>query len=234
MINKQNGFTLIELLISVSLLSTLLFTGTYAYQLFSERWEKGYSQFDNAVQSNKNINLLYNLLRGVHPYIVKPPNGDNTKAAFLFVGYQDSLLATSRNGLFDSTYPEIFKLQVIEDSSGLFQLIYQSVSSHKFVLLNTEQTIDFSHRNILLKDFNKIRFSYLGWESIIQKTLALESTENIQPVWRTEYSGVNSQMLPVKMVVTIEKSGNEMSFIVDFDQKSMRFLSLNLESENES
>ena len=83
--SKNSGFTLIELLIAVSILSALLFTGTYVYQMLAVRWDKELGQFDNSAQTAKHFSLLNDLLRGVHPFIILDEHLDYKKPTFFFI-----------------------------------------------------------------------------------------------------------------------------------------------------
>jgi prepilin-type N-terminal cleavage/methylation domain-containing protein len=55
LINKAKGFTLIELMISMTILSLLLFTGSYTYSLMSQRWNKELGEFSHSAKQAKHL-----------------------------------------------------------------------------------------------------------------------------------------------------------------------------------
>ncbi len=223
MINKPSGFTLIELLIAVSILSALLFTGTYSYQMLAGRWQKDLGQFEQSAKAVKHFNLINDILLGVQPYVVMDKKLSYTKPAFFFIGFEQSLLAITGAGLFSKNYPEIFKLTALEKENGRFDLIYQAISSENILLLTTQQSIEFEHRIVLLEDLDEVSFNYLGWDSYMEYA---EIAENLKPAtWRDKFSGIDNQLLPIQMAVVIKKGDKKMMFSADFNRKTLRYLS---------
>lgn len=222
MINKQSGFTLIELLIAVSILSALLFTGTYSYQMLAGRWQKELGQFSQSTKSVKHINLLNTVLSGVQPYVLENKQFNFSKPAFFFIGFEQSLLSITRSGLFSKGYPEIFRLSALEKENGRFDLIYQAVSSEKLLLLSVQQNIDFQYSIKLLEDVDKINFNYLGWNSYME--LAEAATTLKPATWRKNFSGIDNQLLPLEMSIALKKNDRELDFSVSFDRKTLRYL----------
>ncbi|WDE00521.1 hypothetical protein SG35_007765 [Thalassomonas actiniarum] len=213
---------MVELLIAVAILSALLFTGSFAYQMLANRWGKELGEFNTSVQSTKSLTLLDDLLRGVQPFIVIEKNPGFDKPAFFFIGHNNSLLSISRSGIFSSGYPEIFRLTVQVQDNGLHELIYQSVSSQGLLLLTAQQEIVFEHQITLLKDFDEITFSYSGWDGFMEYA---ERAKSLKPAsWREKFSGIDNQLLPEKMRVYAKKGGKVADFNVGFDQRSLRYL----------
>ncbi len=222
-IRIENGaFTLIELLIAVSILSALLFTGTYSYQILFERWDKQLGSFESTANTAKSFNLIMTVLKGVQPFIVMDEQHNVKKPTFFFIGNTTRILSISSSGLFSAKYPEVFRLATEEKENGLFDLVYQSKSSQNVLLLTAQQEIKFEHQIVLLKDISDIKFRYLGWDGFMQKSNALES--GLNPSWRPNFSGIDNQLLPIKMEVTIRQNEKLISFFVEFDQDSLRYL----------
>lgn len=222
MINKQAGFTLIELLIAVSILSALLFTGTYSYQMLANRWEKELGQFNQSTKTLKHLNLLNDLISGVQPYVLENKQLNFSTPAFFFIGFEQSLLSVTRSGLFSKDYPEIFRVSTLEKENGRFDLIYQAISSEKLLLLSSQQVIDFEYKITLLEDVQYVSFNYFGWDSYMELA---DVTNTLKPAtWRSVFSGIDNQLLPVKMSIVIKSDNKELAFTVNFDQKTLRYL----------
>lgn len=223
MTNRNSGFTLIELLIAVAILSALLFTGTYAYQLMAARWDKDLGHFNRTTAVTKNINLLHDLLRGVQPFIVVENKPSTNTPAFFFIGFEDSLLSVSRSGLFSQNYPEIFRLTTVRKESGLYDLVYQSASTKQVLLLSPLQNIQFAQTITLFENVQEVNFSYFGWEDYMEYA---NSSETLTPAsWRNKYSGIDQQLLPLQMKVELKIDDKYTSFNVNFDRRTLRYLS---------
>lgn len=217
---RQKGFTLIELMIAISILSLLLFTGSYSYSLMSERWNKELGQFSTSAHVAKNLNLLQRLLTGVSPFVVVD---DKRKPSFFFIGASDSLLAVSNIGLFSNHYPEIFRLTTVEKENGLVDLIYQSESTKNILLTGTDQSIEFTKKIILFTDLDSVVFNYFGWDNIFVKNSRAES--GIIQRWYNNYSGIDKQLMPELFTLILVKGGKRLSFPIVLEADSEHWLS---------
>jgi prepilin-type N-terminal cleavage/methylation domain-containing protein len=217
--SKDKGFTLIELMIAITILSLLLFTGSYSYSLMSERWNKELGQFSSSAKTSKNLALLQRLLEGVQPYVVV----DSKKTpSFFYIGDKTSLLAVSRAGLFSGQYPEIFRLSTITKENGNVDLLYQSASTEEILLTGTTQNITFSREMILFNDLDQVIFSYYGWPHLYQKN-AVDKKGKV-PLWSERYSGIDNQLMPEKYAIRLIKAGKALSFPIQLETKSERWL----------
>ncbi len=217
---KHNGFTLIELMIAISILSMLLFTGSYSYSLMSERWNKELGQFSSSAETAKHLALTQSLLEGVQPYVVV----DSKKTPSLFfIGKSTSLLAVSRAGLFSGGYPEIFRLTANKNAAGKVDLIYQSSSTENILLTGTDQNIDFSKTLVLFTDLDEITFNYFGWSHLYDKN-SLEKL-NKAALWSTDFSGIDRQLMPERYSITLVKSGSAITIPVQLESTPERWLS---------
>jgi prepilin-type N-terminal cleavage/methylation domain-containing protein len=218
--SQQKGFTLIELLIAITILSLLLLTASFSYGLMSTRWNKELGQFSESARVAKHLELTQKLLEGIQSFIVV----DETKQPFFFfIGHQDSLLAVSQAGFFSGDYPEIFRLTVVEKSTGLFDLVYQSASSEDVLLLGTEQEIDFSHSLVLFTDVEQVSFRYYGWQHMHQKTN--DEGQDYKASWTNNYSGINSQYMPSKLTLNIVNKGQNLVIPVELQTDVEKWLS---------
>ena len=226
----QRGFTLIELMISISILSLLLFTGSYAYSMLSERWNKELGQFSKVFQEAKNLELLQRSLEGTHPFVLI----DNDKhASLLFIGGSDSVLAASRYTLHQEHGMEIFRLSSIMKDNGLIDLVYQSVSANDIFLTHPTQEIIFSNKFVLLSNLQSIDFSYYGFShldkiAVISKICIhysiSSSSSSASPQWYSSYSGLDSKLMPEKVKVSIRRADSSIiTFYVYLQQRSERW-----------
>ena len=212
---SNKGFTLIELMIAISILSLLLFTGSYSYSLMSTRWNKELGNFAQIAKQAKNQQLLQNLLTGIQTFII---TDKNQRPAFFFIGDKTSLLAVSRSGLYSDKYPEIFRLTATEKENGLFNLVYQSSSTENVLLLATEQEINFTQQLTLFSNLTSVSFAYLGWSHFNEKTA---NGEIIKPAsWFERFSGIDNQLMPTKMLVTLTIDDSAFTLPVELDKES--------------
>jgi len=223
---RQKGFTLIELMIAISILSLLLFTGSYSYSLMSQRWNKELGQFSNSAKITKNLDLLQRLLTGVSPFVVVD---NKRKPSFFFIGASNSLLAVSNTGLFSNNYPEIFRLTALEKENGLVDLIYQSESTENVLLTGTDQSIDFTKKVVLFSDLDSVSFRYFGWKNIFAKNSRSET--GVKKEWQNNYSGIDKQLMPNLFTLILIKNGKNLSFPVVLEEGSEHWLSPYFDSE---
>lgn len=226
---KNNlGFTLIELMIAISILSMLMFTGAYSYSLMSERWNKELGQYNQTLKLTKNTELFQRLLEGIQPFVIID---SERKPSFFFIGHHDSLMSVSRRGLNSKPFLEVFRLTAIETDPGKFDLIYQSTSTENLMLNKLDQEIIFTKSIKLYENVDKVSFEYFGWKSIIDKSNSAES--GAQKQWYQQYSGINSKLLPEVFIVKVIISGKALSFPVELDADSGKWLSSYMESSYE-
>ena len=220
----HHGFTLIELMISISILTMLLFTGTYSYSLMSERWNKELGQFSSSAHTARNLENFQRLLEGVHSFVVVD---DNKKPSFFFIGGQDSLLTVSRNGFFSNDFPEIFRLTTVSKDNGLVDLVYQSTSTENILLTGTDQEINFTNELLLFSDLEQVQFQYFGWQSLQYKRNDAELV--ITQQWFSDYSGIDKQLMPQQILVTLTKANKKLSVPIHLEQRPEKWLGYYME-----
>jgi prepilin-type N-terminal cleavage/methylation domain-containing protein len=218
--SREKGFTLIELMISISILTLLLFTGSYTYSLMSERWNKELGQFSQSAQLAKNIEILQRALEGIHSFVVVDKKG---KPSLFFIGDSDSLLSISRSGFYSNGFPEIFRISTVKNEHGLFDLVYQAASSQHLLLTGTDQEIEFDHQITLFKDIEEATFTYYGWSSYAKKSFRAETAD--QANWSPRFSGIDNQIMPEKFQLTLKRLGKDLVIPIILEQNSERWLS---------
>lgn len=218
--SKYSGFTLIELMISISILSLLLFTGSYSYSLMSERWNKELGQFSSSAQTAKQLENLQRVLEGIQSFIVV----DNKQIpSFFFVGDNKSILAVSRAGLFSGEFPEVFRLTTIEKKNGKVDLVYQSSTTESLLLIGTEQNIEFEQKITILSGLDNISIDYLGWAHLHKKNAIQQS--QIDYGWSERFSGIDRQLMPEQIRVRIANEDRELYFYVYLESKPEKWMS---------
>ena len=217
MMRKQQGFTLIELLISVTLLSLLMFTGNYVYMQLASRWNKELGSFEQNASQTKSVYLLQNTLEGVEPYLIKNKKG---RPEMFFVGDDKSVLAITKRGLIDTQHPEIFRLTAVQNENGKYDLVYQAVSGSELLLISSEQNIEFTQKKTLLTNLDEITISYYGWKNLDQMAM---QAPGVDPVWQSTYSGLDQQLMPQKIKVTLVKNQQPLVFYSQLDTQPNRW-----------
>ncbi|CAH9052716.1 hypothetical protein PSECIP111951_00675 [Pseudoalteromonas holothuriae] len=220
--SSLRGFTLVELLIAISILSGLLFVGNYSYQILAGRWQQELGQFHNYQEFGRKLSLFNKTLAGIQPYVVRRVVNSNQQVGFLFEGNEQRLLSISKVGLIQQAYPEVFRLIVQEQDNGLFSLLYQAKSTQHFLLKYSDQNIDFQRSYILFQDLDEIKFNYLGWDNINQKS-ELKSVGRT-PTWRQSYSGLDSQQLPEEIAILMKQGTQELLYTIELDKSTLRYL----------
>jgi len=214
----SKGFTLVELLISLSILSMLMFTGSYVYSTISNRWDKELGEFNSHFSEARGLILLDKLINGVMPFVIR--SHSSGLPTMFFVGKADSLLAVSHSGIINTDYPEIFRLTVIKNKIDKFDLVYQAISSRKILLLETEQSINFEKSIILMKNLDAASFEYYGWPDFNTKV-----NSNFDPIamhlkWYSEYSGLENNLNPEVLKLKLEKAGKKVDIVASLNMNS--------------
>lgn len=212
------GFSLIELMIVITILSSLMFTGTYVYKMLMTRWDKELGEFNESFDIAKKIDLTSSLLKGIVPTVVL----DEKKPVFFFIGKSDSLFGITSAGIFSNGSNEIFKISAIKNDSGLYDLIYQSVSEDRFVLTNAQQTINFDRSILLFDNLERVEFSYFGWQHLFDKN---DDQIKHQQKWTGSYSGIQSQYMPLKLELSLTKNKHQLIFRANFDTEPEKWMS---------
>lgn len=220
--SNQQGFTLIELLIVTTILSLLMFTGSYSYSLFTNKWQNELGHFDQSNRSTMGFFRLQTLLTNISPHVILT---DDNQPAFFFIGASDSLLAITHDGLFAQNAPEVFRLSAIKTPEGKFKLLYQAKSLIDTTVLTESQSIEFTQQLILAEQLDNITFQYFGWSSFAEKNG--RSFDNLigEHQWYNRYSGIDQQLTPEVIQVQLTQDEKIITFTIHLDEKPERWLS---------
>ena len=123
-IKKQQGFSLIELMIATALLSMVMFSGYFAYSLYTDKWQKRTELFWQLNKNSLGLEAMSRVLEeAASVYIIK--NQDENYAV-MFNGTQQSLTLVSHSPIFTSGSALVsFSLQT--NKQGKSQLIYKEL-----------------------------------------------------------------------------------------------------------
>jgi prepilin-type N-terminal cleavage/methylation domain-containing protein len=212
-VRAVKGFSLVELLVSMVLLSILVMLSTYSYLQFSRYWDGRLGNFDQAFSRLRNGWLLDDVLRNVHPYVVK---NSETIPKFYFEGNLNGFVAVSVESLSEVDTVAVVRLSLIQNADLTFDLIYEEAPM-KFATLGqlTEQP-NFLPPVTLLSDLNNAQFNYYGAQKPKNDTEAIDSTEVNE--WTNAYNSAFTGYHPKKVSLRWVDDSGSVSWVVDLAQ----------------
>lgn len=230
----SRGFTLVELLIAVSILSMLMFTGTFVYSQLSARWDKEISQFDQHISALKGVHILKSQLESVLPSVIDTQGEAQTTPSYFFEGGPRSVLALAGERVFGHGGTEVFRLTAVRNEQGKFDLIYQASDMNGARLMRGDQVVDFEHQLVLLRNLDDVDFSYFGFKDFATQGRVNDELNPSAPQWFDTFSGLSSQTHPWRMRIRVRENGQPWSFHIDWDRKSVRYMANVLERLNDT
>lgn len=220
--NRQlnKGFTLIELMLATALLMMIMFSGYYAYSLYSQKWQKRVDIFWQSTEQAIALDALTKVITSAVPYAI---NGENKKSYLYFMGTQTSVSFVSSAALF-SDNPVVVDLTLVPGKQeGMFDLLYREANQN-FLLVNLEAQPAWSHEVLLLTDIQNFSFSYFGWETFEQALTQLDdenpSNEDTRK-WHFFHDIHKSRMMPEQMQVSFQNEKSETNFTLALTQNSI-------------
>jgi prepilin-type N-terminal cleavage/methylation domain-containing protein len=217
---KSSGFTLIELLIAISILSLLLFIGSFTYSMLAQRWEKELGEFTDSAKDLRSFDVLQRVLNGIVPLVIRDKD---QRPSFFFVGSSDSLLGITQAGIFSDNYPEIFRITALEKANGSYDLVYQSISVENIILTKAEQSINFNKQITLLSELSSVHFNYYGWNSIQDKNDSNQNGKKAE--WTKRFSGIDTQLMPERIILSMTKQERKIDIPVQLNINTEKLLS---------
>lgn len=163
MSNKHKGFTLIELMLATSLLMLVMFSGYYAYSLYTQKWQKRVQFFWQGTEQAMALDVINRMLISITPYVVKCKNN---KECIYFSGSTNSMRFVTDSPIY-SQNSALVEL-TIEQVNGSYQLMYKEHSLHNSALLTLDNTFNddiWQKQSVLLSGLQSIQWSYYGWKS---------------------------------------------------------------------
>ena len=193
------GFTLIELLISLSIMTMVMVIGVTAYSLLAESWTKQRGQFDEKLGQLKAFDLVVEALQSTRPYYITSADDP----AFYFLGDQKGFTAVTEKSVLAPQKLAVFRILRESTADGKEQLVYEEAALSQ-PLVALEQELPFNYRKVLVRDLNRVEFSYYGWESNRAQMNRYETGVN-PPRWFREYDGAQRKNHPTQVKVSTDK-----------------------------
>ena len=218
---RNNGFTLIELMIATSLLMVVMFSGYYAYSLYSQKWQKRVQVFWHNTEQATALDSLHKVINSALPYIV---NGKDDKAVIYFKGSNNHISFISSSAIF-SAEPALVQLSIEGIvGSNHYNLIYQEQSIKHNLVLDIDHQAQWQYEIILLSNIADFNISYFGWQSFIDATKQLNSEllvkEDTRSWYRNHQSNI-SRLLPEKVQISFTSEKGPSDFQIAFSQHSI-------------
>ncbi len=221
---RNKGFTLIELMLATSLLMMVMFSGYYAYSLYSQKWQKRVQVFWHSTEQATALDSLHKALSSDLPYVV---NCKDDKACIYFKGSNTSASFVSSSAIF-SAEPALIQLRIeaISDSNN-YNLIYQEQSIKHSLVLELEHQPKWQHKIVLLNNIADFNFSYFGSQSFVVAAQQLISDNLIMEDTRTWYQNHQSnvsRLLPEKIQINFTSAIGGSNFQIALSQHSLNYL----------
>jgi prepilin-type N-terminal cleavage/methylation domain-containing protein len=211
---RSQGFTLIELMLATSLLLMIMFSGYYAYGLYSNKWQKRTDYFWQNTQQALAFDSINKAIQSTYPYIVK---SDNDEAAIYYQASEKHVLFVSHSALFSD------RLAVVElafeQKKGTYQLIYKEAPLNNQLLLAQEDIIQWKHQVVLLDNLIEAKFGYFGWKNLTEVMKNIQNDETatdaslsiIAPTWYSQHYMENRRILPIKIQISLQDKNQKRS-----------------------
>ena len=211
--HAAKGFSLVELLVSRVLLSILVMLSSYSYVQFSRFWDGRLGNFDQAFSRLRNGWLLDDVLRNIHPYVVK-----NSEAIpkFYFEGNLNGFVAVSEESLSEVDTVAVVRLSLIQNTDLTFDLIYEEAPMKFATLSRLTEKPRFLPPVTLLSDLNNAQFNYYGTQKPKNDMAAVDSTEVDE--WTNGYNSAVTGYHPKKVSLQWVDDRGSVSWTVDLVQ----------------
>jgi prepilin-type N-terminal cleavage/methylation domain-containing protein len=220
-VQRNKGFTLIELMIATSLLMMVMFSGYYAYSLYSQKWQKRVQVFWHNTEQATALDSLHKVISSALPYIVK---GKDDKAVIYFKGTNKHVSFISSSAIF-SAEPALVQLHIeaIADSNH-YNLIYQEQSIKHNLVLDIEHQALWQHEIILLANIEEFNLSYFGWQSFDDAIKQINSEAFVKEdtrIWYQNHESNVSRLLPETLQISFTSEKGRSDFKIAFSQHSI-------------
>lgn len=170
------GFTLIELMLATSLLMLVMFSGYYAYSLYTNKWQKRVQTFWQGSERAMALSEVNRMLIAMNSYVV---TGKNNRACIYFVGSSSRLRFVTDSPIYGSGSALVeLELQSIGDT---YQLTYKErslINNPLLKLPQIEDSINWHKQSILMSGILEFEWSYFGWTSFNEAAVQLNFNEN--------------------------------------------------------
>ncbi|GAP74603.1 hypothetical protein W04_1119 [Pseudoalteromonas sp. SW0106-04] len=210
--NRQSGFTLIELMLASSLLMLVMFSGYYAYSLYTDKWSKRTDYFWGRTQKGLAFESITRVIESAYPYVVIDDKG---RPSQYFSGDQDRVIFVSRSPIFTHK-TAVVEFRII-DHNGKKALLYNESAFANDFLLRQSDLIEWQHQVLLVEELRNIKFRYFGWKSykavsqnISEKEMTDDELKNyIAPSYYSKHVMEQIRVLPKKLNISFQTGEND-------------------------
>ncbi|MCG7566518.1 prepilin-type N-terminal cleavage/methylation domain-containing protein [Pseudoalteromonas sp. CnMc7-15] len=205
--NNNAGFSLIELMIATTLLSVVMFSGYFAYSMYTERWQKRTDTFWELSQNAMATDMINRALHSTAPFIVAE-NADPTKPLMLFQGTQSQLTFVS-NSPIGSSGIALINLRFHPETQVLS---YREIPLDKDIYTTWPlKGVSWSQPIQLLVGLDSFQVDYYGFENLAQMIEHDDpselTSEPIKPQWYDAHNPLERRVLPQTVRLTWEQEG---------------------------
>jgi hypothetical protein len=231
--SKPKGFTLIELMLSTSLLMMVMFSGYYAYSLYSQKWQKRVDVFWQGTNQGVGLDALNKLFISTASYVIKNSEG---KEGIYFSGDSTHLKFISNSPIFSSGSALIeLVVQRIDNKDKLIYRENNLLKAPIYSLKDIESITEWQKEVVLFDNFNAISWSFYGWTSFVDALEQAELAENINKrELRKAYSlhdFGNIRVLPISIKLSLNNGSNQSLFSIDLPNNTVFTLIANLRND---
>lgn len=206
---RAKGFTLIELLLAMSLLLLIMYSGYYAYSLYSNSWDKRAQLFWQNTQDSLAFDSINRVYGSVAPYIVI---SDKEQPAIYFHGNHQRMIFVTGSPIFSKS-SGIVEIAVENTNQGKSQLVYREAPFEQLLLLHQSDEIFWQHQVVLINNLENVSFEYYGWagyDQVLENIARDQNAKDGQPVsiippnWYGDHQLQNQRVLPIKVRINFQ------------------------------
>ncbi|WP_088331527.1 prepilin-type N-terminal cleavage/methylation domain-containing protein [Lacimicrobium sp. SS2-24] len=208
--HRDYGFSLIELLVALTLLTLIIFIGSYGYQTFSRYWGDELGDFGASYGKSRGLTIVVEAIKGIKPYLVV----ENQQPYFYFEGGESVFRAVRAKGV-TTDGPAIFEIRAYrEQGVDSLSLQYSELPLSRENFQQPDKWRQFSYQITILDGLEEFNLQYFGWAHF--NDFAEEDGEGEgsvrSPEWYGFYSGKDTWITPMKMKMAIrfEEHVNEL------------------------
>jgi len=222
-VKTQKGFTLIELMLATSLLMLVMFSGYYAYSLYTQKWQKRVQVFWNDTEHAMALDAINKMMQSVNAYVVK---GTDNKSSIYFSATSNKMSFVTYSPLF-SQNSALVELS-IQDVNGTSQLIYKERRLQSSPLIALDQIKageDWHKKALLLSNLQNISWSFFGWTNF-EDALAQSNMAEINDIkesrqWYTLHDTDQVRVLPLTIQMNIRQKNINSQYLIPLPKNTV-------------